>query len=85
MRSLPSASLATAVALLLAPNVHADDLVLEMTTKLGVEKTVTVASVAPGDTGGSTEWELPWRLLKSDKKYLVLSPSPSQPSGPGTK
>ena len=79
MRSLLSAAFAS-VALLLNANVHADELVLELTTKLGVEKTVEVASVNAGDmTGpasGIVNW-IPERLKAADKKYLALRPSSS--------
>lgn len=76
MRAIP---LAAAVALLFASTIHADDLVLELTTKLGVEKTVTVASVQPQPAGTLEGFDFvrvfPERLLANDKKYLAMTPS----------
>lgn len=77
MRSLVSTSLATAIALLLATNVHADDLELELKLKLGGKRTVTVAKVDTGDNEGigfrmDLRESLPPRFFKSDKKYLAL-------------
>jgi hypothetical protein len=80
MKSLRYSTIATVVALLIATNLHADDLVLELTTKLGVEKTVTVAKVDTGEQGDATanrlRSSLPTQLFKSDKQYLALSPTP---------
>lgn len=83
MRSLLSAALATAVALVLAPSVHADDLVVEslvldVTTKLGVEKTISVAKIEAGGRhrlGFGIPNLLPERVRKSAEQFLVLTSS----------
>src|ERR1019366_9222892 len=72
----------------LGANANADDLVLDLTTKLGVEKTVTVASVDVVDKDqahGSARMtrRIPERLHATEKKFLTLSPSPSRACHPG--
>jgi len=75
MRSIVSATVATTVALLFGAKLRADDLVLELITKLGVEKTVFVESVETGPSS-SLQRYLPKRLLRNEKKYVMLSHTP---------